>query len=436
MENEKNKQRLVVTIMGQNCEKFLPMCLESVKDADTIVFCDGGSDDNTYSILNDKSWLIPDDWRISGGSERFIGSTKRDILYQEYNQEDKGMNGKQRNFYLDYVKKNYPNDWCLVLDADEVCEDLSKIKEFIQEAVPGIYHPKMRHFIGDLSKEDATNSEHFGLGRLFKISEAGKYPEVEHPVLMAAKDTQSGYYRGTTIWHMGYINGIFDIKKKYENHLKKSNMHSPEYLQNWKEAHILNGYPTKPISVLEIPRVILDNFGIDKDKLYFQNRGLNVNNFIMVKDWVTYYYPVSVLDLGCGLGNYGYVFNKFYGVKYKGIDISNYAVKLNPYKLDLNVGNILTYKDANKYDLVLCLDILEHLKESELDKALENIQYLGDNYIFSIPYLGDPNLLADSTHLIHQSKDWWIAKLNHFFDIRECPETWAFSSQLLLGRKK
>ena len=422
--------------MGQNCEKFLPMCLESVKDADTIVFCDGGSDDNTYSILNDKSWLIPDDWRISGGSERFIGSTKRDILYQEYNQEDKAMNGKQRNFYLNHLKEKYPNDWALILDADEVVEDLSKIKEFIQEAQPGLYHVKMRHFIGDLSKEDNTNSEHFGLCRLFKISEAGSYSLVEHPVLQAGKDTQGGYYRGTTIWHLGYINGIFDINKKYQNHLKKSNMHTPEYLKGWKYSHILGAYPTKLVNVLEIPEVILNNFGIDKDEFYFQNRGLNVNNFLMVRDWFAYFNPMSVIDLGCGLGNYGFVFNKFYGSKYKGVELSEFAVKQNPYKLDLIKGNIIDYKDANKYELVLCLDILEHLTESELDKTLENIQYLGYNYLFSIPFIGDPNLMADNTHKIHQTKDWWLQKLNHFFEIREVPETWHFSNQLLIGIKK
>ena len=411
--------KLVCVIMGQNCEQFLKMSLESVKSADAIVYCDGGSNAEFREFFLKNNYEQKVMW-----------------IENPYNQEDLGMNGKQRNFYLNYLKENYPNDWAICLDADEVVEDLSKIKDFIQEALPGIYHPKMRHFIGNLGQEDATSQEHFGLGRLFKISEVGKYPEVEHPVLMAGKDTQSGYYRGTTIWHLGYINGIFDIKKKYENHLKKSNMHSSQYLKGWKDAHILGGYPTSQVDIMDIPKIILNNFGIDKDEFYFMKRGLNVNNFLMVKDWVTYYYPVNVLDLGCGLGNYGYVFNKFYGSKYKGIELSEFAVKQNPYKLDLIKGNIIDYKDANKYELVLCIDVLEHLTEQELDKALENIQYLGDNYIFSIPYLGDPNLLADPTHLIKQTKDWWLNKLGTIFDIRECPETWAFSNQLLIGRRK
>ena len=49
------------------------------------------------------------------------------------------MNGKQRNIYLNYVKEQHPNDWCLALDADEVVEDLSIVKKSIQVLKPGLY---------------------------------------------------------------------------------------------------------------------------------------------------------------------------------------------------------------------------------------------------------------------------------------------------------
>src|SRR3990167_1550657 len=122
-------QRLITVIMGQNCEKFIKMCLESVKDADAIVYIDGGSEDNTFNYLKDfhgegtgsidsydhdrREWtrgIIPTKW----------------MIHREYNQENKGMNGIQRNHYLKFVKEKYPDDWCLVLDADEVVDDLNE----------------------------------------------------------------------------------------------------------------------------------------------------------------------------------------------------------------------------------------------------------------------------------------------------------------------
>jgi SAM-dependent methyltransferase len=423
---EKNKQRLVCVVMGQNCEKFLPMCLESVKEADAIVYCDGGSTDKTFELATEF------------GKQKGV---RIEVIYNEYNQEDKAMNGKQRNFYLNYLKENYADYWALILDVDEVVEDFGKLVSFIQEATPGLYSPKMHHFIGDLGHEDATNPEHFALNRLFKISEAGIYPEVEHPVLQFKKhENDDLYYHGNipaiVLWHLGYINGVFDINKKYHNHLTKSNMHTPEYLHSWNMAHILGTYPTIKVNPLEIPSIILNNFNIDKDGFYFAGRTLNTNNFLITKDLMCYYNPIDVLDLGCGLGNFGYVFTKFYGIKYKGVDISKFAVDNNVYKLDLVQGDIRNIKIANTYDLVLCLDILEHLEEKDLDGALENIKRLGTNFVFSIPFIGDPNLLNDNTHKIKQSKEWWIEQLQKHFKISEAPENWVFNKQMLRGERK
>ena len=46
-----NMNKIVAGIMGQNCERFIDMCLESVKDADAIVYLDGGSTDKTIQIV-------------------------------------------------------------------------------------------------------------------------------------------------------------------------------------------------------------------------------------------------------------------------------------------------------------------------------------------------------------------------------------------------
>ncbi len=162
--------------MGQDCEKFIGMALKSVQEADEIVYCDGES--KAKFFMHFQALDI-----------RKKIDNKFKLIQQEYNQEDLGMNGKQRNFYLDYVKKNYPDDWCLAIDCDEVVENLDAIKRFIQTATPAVYSVKMRHLIQDLAHEDATQETHLVLHRLFKISKADKYPETEHRIVGSIIDT-------------------------------------------------------------------------------------------------------------------------------------------------------------------------------------------------------------------------------------------------------
>jgi len=69
--------------------------------------------------------------------------------------------------------------------------------------------------------------------------------------------------------------------------------------------------------------------------------------------------------------------------------------------------------------------------------ALKNINKLGKkNFLFSIPFLGDPNLDADPTHIIKESKEWWVKKLSEYFIIKDAPVDWLFTHQMLIGEKK
>ena len=403
-------------IMGQNCEKFIGMCLESVKDADNIVYCDGGSSDGTLELVKKYN-------RVR-------------VIENKYNQEDKGMNGKQRNFYLNYLKENYKGYWALCLDVDECVDDLNKIKQFIQLAAKDkLYSVKMRHFIGDLGHEDATQPQHHVPNRLFYIGDDLSYPEVEHPILQGI-DREEIRCNIVTIWHLSYITACFDIRKKYENHLKKSNIHTKDYLKNWYFQHLFGVYPKSQISLLDIPDVILNYFGINKDEIYFNNRRLEVKHFEMFRQWYDFFKPEKVLDIGAGLGHFGFVAKNYFMCEYLGLEKSKWAVE-NSYKdLDIRQQDITEgIAIPDNYDLVLVLDILEHLEEKDLNKVLKNISQLGKHFIFSIPFEGDSNLLADSTHKIFKSKDWWIEKLSEYFKVQQ-PKEWLFSNQILIGERK
>ena len=401
--------------MGQDCKKFIKMSLESVKGADNIVYIDGGSTDGTLEFIE----AINPDVRI---------------IHNLFDQDDVGMNGKQRNCYLNYVKEKFPDEWVLAIDADEVVGDVYKLKEFVQKAPPGLYSVHMRHFQNDLGHEDATRDKHFVPNRLFKVSEAHMYPEVEHSVLIPKNKDNMFSTDVTTIWHLAYIPNLFEIVKRYDNHMRKSNIHTPEFLDDWKDAHLLGIYPRKPVDVTDIPSVILKNFKIEIDKYYFKDRGIEVKHPLMVKQWNDHFKPGSVLDLGCGRGPYLFFWNWF--VKcLKGIELSEWAVN-HAFHSCVVQGDITKKKEYANFDLITAIDVLEHLNDEELGETLKNMIAHGKCFLFSIPFKGDPNLEKDKTHKQFRSKLEWISLLNSYgFNVELPPKDWLFAEQLLVGRK-
>ncbi len=418
-------EKIIVCIMGQNCEKFIGMCLESVKDADSIVYCDGGSTDNTLNIV---------DAELSGNNENIL---TRNL----YIQEDKGMNGKQRNHYLKILKENYPNDWALCLDADEILEDggIQKIRDFIKEEHlhegknVEMWSPRMRHLISDLAHEDSIEKIHYVLNRLFKISDADKYPEVEHPVLQPKARLQSKV-DCITVWHMAYVPNVWDYKKRYDNHMKKSDMHTPEFLKEWYFSHIFGEYPNTPFHPQELPTPILKEFGIEKDELYFAHRKLEAKHFLDAIHWKDYFKCKTALEWGCGLGPRVYAMNNV-GIDAEGIELSKWAVKHSLIPNKIIQGDLaFRYFYKSKVDLIIAYDVLEHLPYDKLDDAIINlIKGTKKHILVSMPFIGDPNLERDPTHIIKEKRSWWIKQ----FTDKGCrlvftPKNFIYQEQLLI----
>lgn len=438
-----NKRKLAVCIMGQDCEKFISMCYESVKNADAIVFCDGGSKDGTIDYLKSKGFV----WEPC-----YKDDNPKTMIFQRFDKIDPEMNGKQRNFYLNYLKKSYPDHWALCIDADEVVDELQKIKEFIQEAKEGVYSPRMRHFIGDLGHEDAVQPIHPVINRLFTISHAIKYPLVEHPVLEGINVSEE-IVMDTTVWHLAYIPNLWSIKKRYEEHLLKSNMHTPDFLRQWYAAHLFGTYPRSDIDPLDIPRIILENFGIEKDAIYFANRVLENKHWVDVCHWKDFFdlghrdpkkkpwiaeRDLDMIIFGDGVG-VRTLPAKTVGLRVWGSDSSDYAVN-NCYpeiKDCYSKVDITEEFRLKKADLVVAYDVLEHIPYGKLDKAIIDIIESSKKHILiSVPVIGDPNLEADKTHLIKETKDWWIKKFtNKGLGLIKTPEHFLFRDQIMIFKK-
>lgn len=112
-------EKLVVVIMGPGKKHFAEMCLDSVKDADKILY---------WTSDYNKVLEICKDMDI-------YKNEKLEIFANSWDDKDLATNGKCRNLYLEYIKKNYLGWVCLVIDEDEILSDdgIKKLKEFINQ---------------------------------------------------------------------------------------------------------------------------------------------------------------------------------------------------------------------------------------------------------------------------------------------------------------
>ncbi|WP_339811899.1 class I SAM-dependent methyltransferase [uncultured Imperialibacter sp.] len=128
--------------------------------------------------------------------------------------------------------------------------------------------------------------------------------------------------------------------------------------------------------------------------------------------------PKSVLDIGCGNGSWLYQFQKLGIADISGVD--------SPYidGIDLLVDREkIIKKDLGKpfdlgkrFDLVISLEVAEHLPKESEDAFIENIVRHADTVVFSaaLPHQGGQD------HLNEQYPSYWAEKFAkhgyHFFD--------------------
>jgi len=134
-------------------------------------------------------------------------------------------------------------------------------------------------------------------------------------------------------------------------------------------------------------------------------------------------YPISsVIDVGCGLGDWLRVFET-YGIEdYVGVDgswvpVDKLRIPQDKFVVrDLNEP--LRYDNHDKYDLALCLEVAEHLPPEKAESFVQGLTELSNTILFSsaIPYQGGRG------HINEQYLSYWIKIFGKFgyklYDIR------------------
>jgi SAM-dependent methyltransferase len=183
------------------------------------------------------------------------------------------------------------------------------------------------------------------------------------------------------------------------------------------------------------------------DAEYWKTRTVEDKDYQMVLQWIIYFNPISVFDYGCGRGRHVHCFT-YYGINAVGVDTSEVAIQ-NPEPLAINriflvklplLDSISTLeatplaKCPLQFELVTCIDVLEHVPEKDVDDTIKFLYELSYKYILvSICFPEDPNFDRDKTHTTKRPRKWWEEKFKSV-GLREVPlpSDWMFRQQFML----
>jgi len=115
--------------------------------------------------------------------------------------------------------------------------------------------------------------------------------------------------------------------------------------------------------------------------------------------------PRTVLDAGCAMGFLVEALRDR-GVDAQGIDVSEYALgrvrdDVRPHVRRASITEPL----PQQYDLIVCIEVLEHLPAPDAEAAVANICAHTDDVVFS----STPTHIDEPTHINVQPPDYWAA---------------------------
>jgi SAM-dependent methyltransferase len=118
--------------------------------------------------------------------------------------------------------------------------------------------------------------------------------------------------------------------------------------------------------------------------------------------------PKSVIDIGCGLGDWLNIFQQNGVENILGVD-GSWVNKSDLYidkRLFQETDLAQSFRLDRKFDLAMSLEVAEHLPESAADTFIDTLTNLSDKIIFSaaIPNQGGQN------HINEQWHSYWIEK--------------------------
>lgn len=119
----------------------------------------------------------------------------------------------------------------------------------------------------------------------------------------------------------------------------------------------------------------------------------------------------SVLDIGCGEGAWHPILRRLRpGVRYTGIDASEYAVRRFGRRRNIRLGDfgsLPAMRLPRNQDVIICADVLQYIPDAPLVRGLRRIQELLSGLAYLEAYTDEDDMEGD--------KDGWIMRSPRFF---------------------
>lgn len=127
----------------------------------------------------------------------------------------------------------------------------------------------------------------------------------------------------------------------------------------------------------------------------------------------------TALDVGCAFGHLVRALNLL-GVSTLGVDTSDHAIRNSVAPSYVQKRSILDAPVAFQNDIVICIEVVEHLMPEDADLAIENLCVMSGQYIL---FSSSPDDFSESTHHNVQSEEYWLDlfELNGFEKIADAP---------------
>ena len=130
----------------------------------------------------------------------------------------------------------------------------------------------------------------------------------------------------------------------------------------------------------------------------------------MLYTLVTLCKPNTMLDVGCAMGFMVDAARKEYDIEAYGLDVSPYAIQ------ESVAGGYCLQHDATKeypftykFDLVFCIEMVEHLAEEDAKEAIKLLCNASGKYIY---FSSSPDDDIEITHQTVRSLEFWEKEFN------------------------